>query len=129
MATVVSVRLSGAGLPLVVLSNSTAFALHLGMKTWMRVADSNFSFSSYMSIFSRSAASAGAAPHVPLQQLRKIGLGSNIPNLPHRQLRASEGMPEGFVTSLPDIIIWSFTLVADVVIKLTASATGLLQVT
>ncbi|CAL8463095.1 g2629 [Coccomyxa elongata] len=57
--TVVSVRVSGAGLPLVVLSNSTAFALHLGMKTWMRVADSNFSFSSYMSIFSGSAASAG----------------------------------------------------------------------
>ncbi|BDA47922.1 Protein HIRA [Coccomyxa sp. Obi] len=67
--TVVSVRLSGAGLPLVVLSNSTAFALHLGMKTWMRVADSNFSFSSYMSIFSGSAASAGDLSQVQGQAM------------------------------------------------------------
>ena len=66
---VVSVRLSGAGLPLAVLSNNTAYALHLGMKTWMRVADSNFSFSSYMSLYSVSASSAGMRLHLPLHRL------------------------------------------------------------
>lgn len=56
---VVSMRLSRCGLPLAILSNSTAYALHLGMKTWMCVADSSFSYSSYASILTSGSPSAG----------------------------------------------------------------------
>ena len=56
---VVAVRLSRAGLPLAVLSDSTAHALHLGMRAWMRVADSAFALSSYLSLLSPSAGVPG----------------------------------------------------------------------
>ena len=58
---VVAVRLSRAGLPLAVLSDSTAHALHLGMRAWMRVADSAFALSSYLSMLNPSAAAPGQA--------------------------------------------------------------------
>lgn len=57
---VVFMRLSHAGLPLAILSNSTAYALHLGMKSWMCVADSSFSLSSYASIMTSHSPTAGA---------------------------------------------------------------------
>jgi hypothetical protein len=53
-------RLSQAGQPLAVLSNSQAYALHLGMKAWMCVADTTFSYSSYASIMSTGSPPEGA---------------------------------------------------------------------
>ncbi|KAK9830498.1 hypothetical protein WJX72_012086 [[Myrmecia] bisecta] len=48
---VVSVRLSSGDGPLVVLSNRTAFAFHMAMKCWMRVADQAYPASSFLSVF------------------------------------------------------------------------------
>ncbi len=60
---VVSVRLSKAGLPLALLSDSTAHVLHLGMRAWMRLADASFALSSYQSLSHPAAAVPGM--HTP----------------------------------------------------------------
>ena len=62
---VVAVRLSRAGLPLAVLSDCTAHALHLGMRAWMRVADSAFALSSYLSLLNPGAVAPGFARPCP----------------------------------------------------------------
>ena len=59
---VVSMSLSKAGSPLAVLSDSTAYAYQPGMRTWMRIVDSDFAQSSYASIL------ASGAPGEPAQQ-------------------------------------------------------------
>eukprot|EP00898_Chlorokybus_atmophyticus_P000368 jgi/Chlat1/1331/Chrsp118S01752 len=48
-ANVTSVRLSGAGIPMAVLSNRHAFAWHADMACWLRVADDSFAASDYAS--------------------------------------------------------------------------------
>lgn len=59
--TVIKARLSKNGSPLVVLSNCTASLYHLGMKTWMRVADSGFPSSAFASIL--PSATTGCSNH------------------------------------------------------------------
>lgn len=45
----VAVRLSSAGAPLAVLSDCSAYALHLGLRSWLRVADETHTASAFAS--------------------------------------------------------------------------------
>ena len=64
MRAVLGMRLSGAGLPLGVLSDGSAHAYHAGMAAWMRVADAAFPASAFHSILAApsGAQTLGAQP-------------------------------------------------------------------
>jgi protein HIRA/HIR1 len=90
LSAVVAMRLSQSGLPLATLSNNTAYALHLGMKSWMSVADCNFSYTSYASILTSADSSSGVflcasgvilkciSPYlIPLQSIWRVPEATN----------------------------------------------------
>jgi hypothetical protein len=56
-ASVVSLRFSKTGAPLVVLSNREAHMFHLGMRCWLRIVDESFPASDFASVREHGAPS------------------------------------------------------------------------